>query len=736
MSELDPLKIYYFVVLATDDPYDVTPFQGFSTSWKTVHWALAHLPSLPCDILERSHHFPQVIAQRMGGYRSLSWAPVSIRSLEQIAADDLGVFVVFFTGEQDCATRVARWSKALQRPTLHVSAIEADGALDFKKFGTDALHVYCIEAMKSSPGAFSAEQKQAGETALANWKDPDPTPSGIKAHGHNIVLPNHMSLERACRTLDPGKPFIGRTEDEYTKLILESAAAVLRVREDVGLYPVHFMTLIRPGIVLAEPALYRMNYEPFKREGPFDEKAVQRTMRRIQTQKGLCSSGGKEILEDLSESPGARTILSMRQAELETFTLAVGLHAAQTTSAVVRLSPGVNHVFPALSAYARSVRSNTLEARMKSRRLFNSIQNGLRDAVGKERIAFIEEQGGLFKIVSDAPMEWLPVGNLPLSIRYDCSRINATPGNMLMALLTQPPAIVVPPDALHKILVVSSFADDDPLREVLTGSLEAMREGWADKAEVVFKRVRNRAEFIDALNSFDGGILIFDGHGADNASEPIGKLVIGGEAVDVWEFRGKVRIPPIVILSACDTHGIDASSQATVGNGFLFLGARTVLATLLPVNGPASAVFIARLLLRIVEFLPAALAEKKRALNWTEVVSGMLRMLLASEMLDALVGPPAIPDTPRGKMQSQANIDINVREEDGWFDNLLERIAAHRGEALATVASKAETVIARSQAIRYVQLGNPEMILIEDGEVGKRVMEIYRQANEELCAGG
>ena len=459
-------------------------------------------------------------------------------------------------------------------------------------------------------------------------------------------------------------------------------------------------------------------------------------MRRIQTQKGLWSSGGKEVLEDLSESPGARTILSMRQSELETFTLAVGLHAAQTTSAVVRLSPGVNHVFPALSAYARSVRSNTLEARMKSRRLFNSIQNGLRDAVGKDRIAFIEKEGGPIKIISDAPVEWLPVGNLPLSMRYDCSRINATPGNMLMALLTLPPAIVVPPDALQKILVVSSFADDDPLKEVLTGSLEAIREGWADKAEIIFKRVRNRAEFIDALNSFEGGILIFDGHGADNGSEPIGKLVIGREAVDVWEFRRKVRVPPIVILSACDTHGIDASSQATVGNGFLFLGARTVLATLLPVNGPASAIFIARLLLRIVEFLPAALAEKKRALDWTEVVSGMLRMLLASEMLDALVGPPAELEAPRGKIQSQANFDINVREEDGWFDNLLEGIAAHRGEAAATVASKAEAIIARSQAIRYVQLGNPETILIEDGEVGRRVMGIYRQANEELSAGG
>jgi hypothetical protein len=80
-----------------------------------------------------------------------------------------------------------------------------------------------------------------------------------------------------------------------------------------------------------------------------------------------------------------------------------------------------------------------------------------------------------------------------------------------------------------------------------------------------------------------------------------------------------------------------ASSQATVGNGFLAIGVRTVLATLLPVGGVSSAVFIARLLHRIADFLPAALRAEERTLDWTEVISGMLRMLLASEIVSELV---------------------------------------------------------------------------------------------------
>src|SRR5262249_29762220 len=137
----------------------------------------------------------------------------------------------------------------------------------------------------------------------------------------------------------------------------------------------------------------------------------------------------------------------------------------------------------------------------------------------------------------------------------------------------------------------------------------------------------------------------------------VGKLLIGREAVDVWELRGRVRMPPIAILSACDTHGIDASSQATVGNGFLAIGVRTVLATLLPVGGVSSAVFIARLLYRIADFLPAALQAKGRTLSWTEVMSGMLRMLLASEIISELVEAKDGDFSKRESVQMKANTD-------------------------------------------------------------------------------
>ncbi|WFU16626.1 CHAT domain-containing protein [Bradyrhizobium sp. CB3481] len=299
-----------------------------------------------------------------------------------------------------------------------------------------------------------------------------------------------------------------------------------------------------------------------------------------------------------------------------------------------------------------------------------------------------------------------------------------------MALLTEPVTITFEPRDLQKVLVLSSFTDDDPLKDILTRAINTLRERWDGKVEVIFKKATTLDHFVEALNSYDGQILIFDGHGADNASEPIGKLVIGDEAIDVWKLQGKVRVPPIVILSACDTHGLDASSHATVGNGFLFLGARTVLATLLPVNAFHSALFVARLVYRLADFIPAALSARKRVLNWTEIISGMLRMAFASELLDELIGPPAPEGSPRSNLQLASNVDINLRQED-WYGNLLANIARERNQGVDIIESRASAITARCESIRYIQLGNPETILVDDGSILKQVQQAARNFHDD-----
>jgi hypothetical protein len=368
MLGLDPLKIYYLVVLETSNPEDVTAFQGFSLSWQRLHWALHLINGLPADVLEKSYKIDDVIAQRMGDLRPLYWLPLDIDALEQLTTEDVGIFLVCFSGEDKCAHRVSAWIRSQPHPVLHVSTVKMDGACSPDYFNHERLRQYCKQALEARFATLNEERQRVAKESLEKWSEPGLVPSGLRELSHNVLIPNHMSLMRAWRSLEKGEPFIGNSEAEYTSAILASMSAVFAVRDHVGIRPLHRLTLLDPTIILTEPAFFRHAYKRVKTQGPLEEKVVAKTLRMLQTQKGLHNETDTDYFKQLMESRAAQMLVMARQSELETHTLGVGLKAAQTCSAVMRLSPGVNHIFPALAVYAKNVRSHELEARLKTRR--------------------------------------------------------------------------------------------------------------------------------------------------------------------------------------------------------------------------------------------------------------------------------------------------------------------------------------------------------------------------------
>lgn len=718
MSDL--LKIRYLLVLE-DGPLEKTsPFQGFSHAWPDLHWAMHFLPELPADVLEPAHPPDIVIAQRIGGERQLVWVPVDISSLESSSASELGVFTVCFSGDKATAERVEAWISGQEVPIYHLRLTNEKDADRLKAFTILDLRDYCLEAFDAQKARFSNVQQADIANALEVWLEPVLLPTDHPRHGHNIFLPNQMVLRRALKDAKSQKGWIGDSEKDYSEGIVQSVRSVMALREETGCWNFHRMMLPTPALILAEPALYRYSYGGV-RAGC--NPIIKKTLRFFQTQKGLYNQPDEAYLRGLEKSPEAQFIASQRASELAIFTLAVGLRAASTSAAVMRLSPGVNHVFSKLTNYARHVRSNRLEARLKSRRLFKSIQQGMADAIGPQRMELLREEKGQVKIVSDCPLEWLEVDGLPLSLARDCSRINVTPGNALIIQLAQTEVINILPQALERPLVVSSFAEDDPLRDTMRLSLQAVRSADGSVIDHDFRRVNTIDEFIGALNAYEGAILIFDGHGVANTDNPIGSIMIGGEKVDVWQLKHKVRVPPIVILTACDTQAVDAYSHATVGNGFLALGAKTVVATLLPVGGRESAIFAGRFLLRLKDFVPMALKPGWRAINWVEVVSGMLRMTLVSEILYGTIGALGSQAQDRQDVHNlhvRANVWINTRKFD-WYDLFLNDLVELLGQNESSIRRHVSRIVARSEAVRYIQLGNPEMIRIMDHHLAEEL---------------
>lgn len=713
------MKISYVLVMPDGELDGTSPFQGFGRGWTGLIPFFQRLVMLPADIAETSAPIDALVSQRMGGGRMMAWTPLDISALERITARHLGFFVVLISADPAVATRIEAWRAVQEIKPLHVSNSGIAESVAYPDFDEEHLVEHLRAVLVHHGALLDGDRRAFAEERLERWTTRASEPSCLKLDGHNALAGNQMSLIRAGRDFEDGDPFQGRNESDYDAKILETTRAVFLARKRAGIRDMHRLLLVHPEIWLVEPALYRPAYRRIDARKAPDRIAAD-IIRMFQKQEGFLLHGLD--LAAFNQSPAAQGVIQIRMRELHLFMASVGLAASQTVSAVMRLRPGVNRVFPKLSAYARSVRSEKAESRRKAQRLFGEIQDQLSTTIGPERMAFLnDEVSGPVKIVAEPPIEWLPIRGLPLMLRYQCSRINPTPGNLMIGQLAISEPITVEPATLQDVLIISSFEDGDPLSNLMRKSIEAMAPSLAGKVKVTFITVSTVEAFAQALNDFKGSIMIFDGHGALDGGQGVGTLMIGGKPLDVWSLRGKVRTPPIVILSACDTHGVDAASHATVGNGFLALGSLTVLATLLPVGGTAAAVFIARLLYRLADFLPAALSAKYRVLNWTEVVSGMLRMTVATEILNELVNTTDGLFTAREQLLTAANGYINSGTPD-WYEHLIADIAEHRGETVEVVTKLSNRIVARCEAIRYVQLGHPENILIDDGSVRATIL--------------
>jgi hypothetical protein len=230
--------------------------------------------------------------------------------------------------------------------------------------------------------------------------------------------------------------------------------------------------------------------------------------------------------------------------------------------------------------------------------------------------------------------------------------------------------------------------------------------------EVRFVDVNTEEELIEALNAFSGALLVFDGHGINLGANNIAGIMIGGRAVDAWKLRTRARVPPLVWLSACDTHPIDGS-HASAGLGFLVAGASSVLATMLPLNAVHAAMIVARMMFRLDEYISAVTLRGRRPVRWSTVVSGMLRMSYASDLVR--ISTHRVAEVARSSVRDEAiylsNMWINTGDP-SWFERLVHHLATRTKTKESDIRRISRVQLAWSDVPRYVQLGNPESVLV------------------------
>ncbi len=692
--------IFYVIVLEAKNAGDYSLFQGFSVNALDEFAAIREICRLPAHVDELFSDRNEVARRRMYGHTGYSILLLESEFLEQVE-DHLGFVCVISNAETHAAVS-AHFAQRKNTRWLHVTTVEGPTG-EPKLWDLDRKQIYdwtkdvVLEIASLRRGNKPTE---ADFRPLAMWeKLSAPVPS----RGHNVLTPTETVYLSLGYSFDlPDDRLAGNDDETFAKALAIGAealqASLTELTGDKNRPPGF------PTMILTVPSVFRHIASHRTKKGT--PAVVRRAMRAVMRQKQyIAFRATAEEMEEFLGSDLSGAIFQMRAKELYLYTAAVTVATCSLCCPSLRLPPQLDRVRALLVGLATLSRKDNVAQRRRNQlalRIGETYRSLIPEAV-LETIDGLKHKG--VKLIGDVPLELVPVDGLPLSLRSSVSRLPTLPGNLLVRHSLMRAPLYLTPSDFHDVLIVRSFQPDDPLRDLVRLSIEVvLKKGSKVKVKIV--DVTKEAEFIEAFNTFDGKLAIFDGHGTQSAEDAEGTLHVGSLKINPFAFYGKIKVPPIIILSACETHTLEGF-ESSVAGAFLFMGARSVLGTLAPIEAMSAATLIARFLFRIEAFLPVL----RGPMNWTEVVTGMLRMSYVTDMLRKFEQIHGMPSFHLSRVQMVANMTINGNEP-VWFDKVIEALAMETQETEQEVKERWLDTCYFAETLRYVHLGSPEHIYV------------------------
>lgn len=703
LEQVDP-RITYISALPPASG-KITPIQGFSKERADLHWVWSLMAGLPSTIYELAGPRRATTGLRLCGMAAWRHLPIRIDRLLPISIYETSPLCVVFSADPGVAQLVSAWAARQSLPPLHISTQQVPGAILPSDLTIARLRRHCRELVSASGGSL-----RGFGGLISQWRARKPKSVKFPFLGHMTISPNQICLQANGMI---GSEFIphwrGATEQEFQDAIARSFYAVRNLRFTTNVPSALALMPPRSSIWLIAPSwLPDLRNRLMKFAGDqTDRTAVSAFANRIERQSGFVVSDEPGALERLEGSPTALELHEIRRLELGLFSDAIGWAIAGTAAGAWRMKPSINRLGGLIRQFAENIRAEAGTSPSKVAGLLEAIQHRMLASLDERAIREIQGTNWGMKVVCDMPVEWLPVGGLPLGLHCDVSRLTATPANLLLQQLETHEMLRLAVSDFDEILIVSAFFEgskDDLIARVVTEAFDIRR------IRLCIKRIKSEAEFIDAVNGYEGPLMIFDGHGIHPLDDEA-YLVVGEDQLRVSALEGKVRMPPIVILSACDTHAA-ARPTTTVANAMLRLGARTVLGTNLPVRFDQAAMMIGDLIRTLDAYLPFMSSDIGRVVRWSEFVGAHLRAHFIAAVVFRVI---EMKNPEENVMKSLLpNMLLAARfRTGGEAVQLLEDEVVGKGilnkEAFTDTVRE---VIATSDAIRYIQLGNPETILI------------------------
>jgi len=696
--------ILYAVVLPRNGSGEFSPFQGFSINIFPVTNIIQHICTLPTSIGELFRTRDEALTWRAIG---LAGYAIALLELEYLSEFDGGLPITCFVSDSESRVEVDKYLAQKGRTGwLHLTTDEASTSTptlwNFSRAEAHSCFQKRAEKIIAERFAGSPELTSLPRRALVPW--PEQTVQLEKQY-HNITLPTETALlSLQFRLGEASKPLAGNGDDDFAVAISAGASELERIRQDAGADQHRIPG--SPTLIVTVPSVYR-HLSPNqlgRKTTPAFRKAFRNVIR--QSQYVAMRSSSADQIKELTNDRAALALLQLRAKELTVYTAALSVAASSLGIPVLRCPPQVDRVRELLIRLAGMTRSENPNLERRNS-LARNIGDSLRGAIPNLLLKRIEQhQDDGIKLIGDTPLELIPINDLPLGLRATVSRMPTLPGNLLMRQgLLRTPMLLKSRD-LTRVLIVRSFDHHDPLRNLLVDAIKLMNSESQKKLEVEVVDVRTKEEFIAAFNRFDGKLAIFDGHGVHQRSDPQGTIRIGSIPVNPFELYGQINIPPILFLSACETHTLEGI-ESSVASAFLMMGARSVLGTMVPISGLKAAILIGRFMFRFTDFVPLL----RTMISWSQVVSGMLRMSYVTDVLRTFEKQYSLCEDDYYRIHSAANIAIN-QFQSRWFEQVLSSVS----EAISMPESDVRRTWLRrcyfSETLHYVHLGQPEHLFI------------------------
>jgi hypothetical protein len=711
-------RIHYFVPHPDQDLLqDQTPFQGATSGLIETMHLLDFALSLPADVREICVAIKHWAVFRVLGHISHRIIPIEFGAFNQIQSiGSQPVFKCVLVNanskafvEQSISNNRDSW--------LTISDDDRD-ALNINSVGLHDIYNYCARRVNfpgTPPSVVQVCKEVLAEKpgALAIKR------ISLREYRHNLTIVNETGLRNfGCRLVRSGEHLSPGTDKKAIRWIADSFDFARRRRKE--LVPAIPEAQMSNAILLSVPSVYRRAQEKdffvrYARKFSDRRSARQAMQAMVSPDSYIWSSlDGAKVIALLSD-PDIGVVLGIRQAELRLYTSLLMRLSAGVLLPTIRLPPAVSKVSGLLKMMSDCIRAPGYHKRQKKARLLGSIQSYFTSSIPKEfkeKLETLDSPDAGIKLVSDVPLEWMRCRGTVVGLQHECSRIPVTPLALCYGIAVRTEPQFVSKAQITNILVVRSFNLSDPIRGVLERALShSDPPNWTWPITVKVVDVATDGELCEAIRAHSGAILIFDCHGKLDSSTYAASIIIGNKPLLLSELRGRVSLPPIVLLSACDTYPLDGS-HASVANSCLTLGAITVLATLTPISATQSALFLARLIFRIGEYIPSMLKHWPR-ITWRHVVTGMLRMSHATEVLYFLLAQSLISDVQLRALLLRANQLINPTAID-WYDQLLNEIAMESNTNYDELLNYIDQNLGLTEAMCHIQLGSPELINIVD----------------------